>query len=74
MQAMVIPLAKAITPSRSIPEDPEDKVWPDYFRADVVSVELASVLNEHDEVDDHFYTTEAGWFQAGWKAREKACV
>lgn len=58
----------------TIPEDLEDKVWPDYFRADVVSVELGSVLNEDDELDDHFYTTEAAWFQAGWKAREKASV
>ena len=58
----------------TIPEEPEDKVWPNYFRAEVVTVELGSVLNEDDELDDHFYVTEAGWFQAGWKAREKASV
>jgi hypothetical protein len=28
------------------------------------------VLNDEDELDSHFYNTEAGWFQAGWKARE----
>ncbi len=58
----------------SIPDDPADKEWPDFFRAEVVTVELGSVLNDDDEVDDHFYVTEAAWFQAGWKAREKASV
>lgn len=56
------------------PKDPEDKVWPDYFRAEVVSCELANALNDDDQVDDHFYVTEAGWFQAGWKAKDKAGV
>jgi hypothetical protein len=55
----------------TIPEDPEDKVWPSYFRAEVVSCEVNNVLNDDDELDDHFYVNEAGWFQAGWKAREK---
>ncbi len=54
----------------SIPDEPEDAEWPDYFRGEVVEVEVNSVLNEDDEVDDHFYVTEAGWFQAGWKARQ----
>jgi len=35
---------------------------------------MASVLNDNDEVDGHFYTTEAAWFQAGWKARGKSSV
>jgi len=58
----------------AIPEDPEDKVWPDYFRGEVVSVEIKSVIAPGVEVDDDFYTTEAAWFQAGWKAREKVGV
>ena len=55
----------------SIPDDPEDTEWPDYFRGHVVDMELDCVLKKDDEIDDHFYTTEAGWFQAGWKARGK---
>ena len=58
----------------ALPDDPADAIWPDYFRAEVVTVELGCSLNEDDEVDDHFYNTEAGWFQAGWKARGKAGV
>lgn len=58
----------------TIPEEPEDKVWPDYFRREVVLCELSCELNDDDELDDHFYCTEAAWFQAGWKAREKAGV
>ena len=58
----------------TIPDESEDKVWPDYFRADVVSGEVNNALNDDDELDDHFYVTEAAWFQAGWKAREKAGV
>jgi hypothetical protein len=58
----------------AIPDDPEDKVWPDYFRAEVVECEKNSVLSDSDEVDDHFYVTEAGWFQAGWKAKDKALL
>lgn len=56
----------------SIPDDPADQEWPDYFRAEVVLTESGSQLSAEDELDDHFYVTEAGWFQSGWKAREKA--
>lgn len=58
----------------ALPDDPADAIWPDYFRANVVSMELECQVSEDDELDDHFYVTEAGWFQAGWKAREKACL
>ena len=53
----------------SIPDDPDDAEWPDYFRGEVMATEEHSALNEDDEIDDHFYVTEAAWFQAGWKAR-----
>lgn len=33
----------------SIPDEPEDAEWPDYFRGEVVEVEVNSVLNEDDE-------------------------
>jgi len=58
----------------AIPDDKEDAEWPDYFRAEVVKIETESTLAPDVEVDDHFYVTEAGWFQAGWKARDKASV
>lgn len=58
----------------ALPDDPADQVWPDYFRAEVVKVEMGCQIDEDDELDNHFYTTEAGWFQAGWKARENASV
>ena len=58
----------------AIPDDPEDKEWPDYFRAEVVKVEQGCALNDDDELAGNFYDTEAAWFQAGWKAREKAGV
>ena len=55
----------------ALPDDPEDGEWPDYFRAEVVMVESSCELTPGVEVDDQFYTTEAGWFQAGWKAQKK---
>lgn len=54
----------------SIPDEPEDAEWPDYFRGNVVDMELRCALPENAELDDHFYVTEAGWFQAGWKAKQ----
>ena len=52
------------------PDDPEDKVWPDYFRANEVRCQLGCELHDDDELDDHEYVTDCVWFQAGWKARE----
>jgi len=54
----------------ALSDDPADAVWPDYFRAEVVKVELESQLNDDDELADDFYNTEAAWFQSGWKARD----
>ena len=54
----------------ALPDDPEDAIWPDFFRAEVVNVEADSELC--DELKDDEYVTEAAWFQAGWKARNKA--
>jgi len=56
----------------SLPDDPEDAIWPEYFRAEVVLTESGSELHEWDKLDDLEYCTEANWFQAGWKARDKA--
>ena len=56
----------------ALPDDPADKVWPDYFRGEVVETEKAFVLNEWDKVEEDHYCQYAGWFQAGWKARGKA--
>jgi len=56
----------------ALPDDPADKVWPDYFRAEVVTMELDCRISEEDKLNDHFYCTEAAWFQTGWEAREKA--
>ena len=50
----------------SIPGDLEDTEWPNYFRGHVVDIELNCALPENAELDNDFYTTEAGWFQAGW--------
>lgn len=54
----------------ALPDDPEDAIWPEFFRAEVVNVESESEIR--DELEEDEYVTEAGWFQAGWKAREKA--
>ena len=56
----------------ALPDDLEDKEWPDYFRAEVAKMESECTLIPGTEVDDHYYVTEAGWFQAGWKARGNA--
>jgi len=55
----------------ALPDDPADAEWPDYFRAEVLSMEKDCELLDEDKIDDHFYVTEAGWFQAGWKARHE---
>ena len=54
----------------ALPDDPEDAMWPEFFRAEVVNVESECELC--DELKEDEYVTEAGWFQGGWKAREKA--
>ena len=54
----------------ALPDDPEDAIWPEFFRDEVVNVESDCELC--DELKEDEYVTEAGWFQAGWKAREKA--
>lgn len=54
----------------ALPDDPEDAIWPECFRAEVVNVESECELLDGLKEDE--YVTEAGWFQAGWKAREKA--
>ncbi|MBA7468392.1 hypothetical protein ES707_03640 [subsurface metagenome] len=54
------------------PDDPEDKVWPDYFRAAEVECQLGCQLSDDDELEDDEYETDCVWFAAGWKAREKA--
>lgn len=48
--------------------EPEDEIWPDYFRAEEVAVLSACVLSEEDFVDKGEYNSDCGWFQAGWKA------
>lgn len=53
----------------ALPDDPEDREWPDYFRAEVVKIESECTIAPGVEVDNNFYSTEAVWFQAGWKAR-----
>ena len=53
----------------TIPDDPKDAVWPDYFRAEMVEVQQACVISEKDELYDGEYETEAAWFEAGWKAK-----
>ncbi len=58
----------------ALPDDPADDIWPDYFRAEVVMIESDCEPLDEEKVDKNLYTTEAGWFQAGWKAREKAGV
>lgn len=54
------------------PDDPEDKVWPDYFRAEEVECQLGCQISEEDELDDDEYENDCVWFVVGWKAREKA--
>ena len=56
----------------AFPEELEDKVWPDYFRADEVETLLGCELHEEDELDEDEFVTECMWFGAGWKAREQA--
>lgn len=51
-----------------LPDDTEDAIWPDFFRAEVVNMESACELL--DELKEDEYITEAGWFQSGWKARD----
>ena len=51
------------------PDEPEDAVWPEFFRAEVVNMEADCELRERLEDDE--YMTEACWFQSGWKARER---
>lgn len=51
------------------PNDPEDAVWPDFFRAEVVNMEAECLPK--DSLKDDEYDTEACWFQEGWMARAK---
>ena len=53
----------------SLPDDPEDKEWPDYFRAAEVQCQLGCEIGEDDELEDGEYDTDCVWFAAGWKAR-----
>ena len=50
-------------------DDPEDKEWPDYFRAEEVECQLGCLISEDDELEDGEYETECIWFSCGWKAR-----
>ena len=54
----------------SNPNDPEDEVWPDYFRADEVECLLGGELQDDDKLVSDEYETDCVWFEAGWKARE----
>ena len=55
-------------------EDPEDKVWPDYFRADEVECQLGCELHDDDELKNNEYVSDCMWFASGWKARENMSV
>jgi len=52
------------------PDDPEDKVWPDYYRAEEVEALSGCEIFEADKLDDAVaeYDTDCVWFQSGWKA------
>lgn len=58
----------------SDPDDPEDKVWPDYFRGEVVESLRGCAISDDDELVDDEYDTKCVWFQCGWKARERAAA
>lgn len=49
-------------------DDPEDKIWPDYFRGEMVECQSAMVISEDDKLGDGEYETEAVWFLSGWMA------
>lgn len=53
------------------PEDPEDQIWPDYFRGVAIGFEKLMLHQENDEVDIHSWEDEAAWFQEGWKVRDR---
>jgi len=53
------------------PEDEEDRVWPDYFRGDVIGGELGNVLKSDDVLEDDEYQDKCIAFQTGWKLREQ---
>lgn len=49
-------------------DDPEDKIWPDYFRGEMVNVQQGMEISEDDELERGTYETECVWFQSGWMA------
>ena len=49
-------------------DEPEDKVWPDYFRGNIFEVLSNVILDPDEKVKDSEYETECVWFQAGWMA------
>lgn len=55
----------------SSPNDTEDVLWSDYFRAEVVVVESYNELRNDDKLKDAEYCIEATWFLSGWEARQK---
>lgn len=54
------------------PDDPEDKVWPDYFRAEEVACQLGCKISEDDKLAENEYEGDCVWFQSGWKAAVNA--
>ena len=58
----------------TIADDPADKVWPDYFRAEEVGCQLECEISESDNAKslEREYEGNCVWFQSGWKAAIKA--
>ncbi len=56
------------------PEDPIDKVWPDYFRAAEVNSLLECKISDDDVVEMVEYQMNCIDFSAGWKAAYKRII
>jgi hypothetical protein len=56
------------------PDDVDEALCSNYFRAEVVACESANALRDDDKLEDDEYTVQAIWFLAGWQARQRTEV
>lgn len=55
----------------TLPDECEEALCSDYFRAEVLTAESDNELRNGDKLKEDEYYIESIWFQAGWKARQR---
>jgi hypothetical protein len=53
------------------PDDVEEALCANYFRAEVVACESENELRDDDKLQEDEYSLQAIWFLAGWQARQR---